>query len=173
MIKFLNNFEKSISLFKNFNKYCLLFVMIFIDLIFLFIISLSVTLIIGEEAFEVDFLIGQSLVDIFFITVIFAPIIETLIFQFLIIESILFLFKKLELSNSLFASVIISGVFFGISHSYNIYYVLVTILLGLLLGIFYLIAKKHTSMNAFLTVCIVHSCSNLVGFIVDDWLKLM
>jgi membrane protease YdiL (CAAX protease family) len=173
MIKVMNNLENNILIFKNINKNYLLISMIIINLIFVFFISLSVTLLINDEIFEVDYLIGQSLPDIFFTTVIFAPIIETLIFQFLIIESVLYLFKKLKISNSLFVSVAISGIFFGISHSYNIYYVLVTILLGFLLGFFYLIAKNHKYMNAFLTVCIVHSCSNLVGFIVDDWLGLM
>lgn len=159
--------------FNNKNKYLLISFMILFDLAITFSLSLIFSLLKGEEIFEIDFLIDQSLSTVFFFTVILAPILETFIFQFLTIESIIWIFRKMKIPYEMIFSIIISGVAFGSSHAYNIYYVLVAILIGLLYGVYYFIARYHQKMNAFLTICIIHSISNLIGFIVDDWLGLI
>ncbi len=155
------------------NKWTIVSGMIFIDIVLLFLLSISITYTQGDEVFDLEFLSGESLSSIFFLVVIFAPIFETFLFQLLIIETVLFVWRKLDLQNSMLFSVIISGFAFGISHAYNIYYISVTVFMGILYGLFYFVAKGHKELNPFLIVCIIHSISNLVGFVVDDWLGLM
>ena len=73
-----------------------LFFMIFIlNLVFDSITSFFATLY-DPEITEIPFLEGLSLAEIFTLTVIIAPLIETFIFQYLIIE-FLFRFKKIKL----------------------------------------------------------------------------
>ncbi|WP_198675326.1 CPBP family glutamic-type intramembrane protease [Pleomorphovibrio marinus] len=147
--------------------------MILADLVLTFSLSLVFSLLKGDEIFEIYFLREQSLSTVFFSTVILAPIIETFTFQFLTTESLIWIFRKMKIPHVMFFSILISGVAFGSSHGYNMNYVLVAILIGLLYGVYYFIARYHHRMNAFLTICIVHSISNLIGFDFDDWLGVL
>ncbi len=157
------------SALKNENKYVIIAYMVLFDLVIAFFLVLSISLLKGDQVFEVDFLLEQSFTSLFFLTVIFGPTLETFIFQFLIIESMLWLSKKTKFPKLTYISIFVSGVAFGLSHSYNSYYIFVTTVIVFLYGFYYLSARNHPYMNAFGTVCIVHSISNLVSFL-NQWI---
>lgn len=103
-----------------------------------------------------------SLTEIFLLTVVVAPLVETFIFQFLIIE----LLSKLKIKTGLILSV--STLLFSLSHNYNVIYIIAMVFPGLLYASFYLYLKKERSKFPFLIISSLHAISNLVAFILDD-----
>jgi len=98
--------------------------------------------------------------------VVFAPLFETFLYQFLIIEVLLFIRKWIHIP--LLVPIAVSAIALGLAHDYNVYYIFSASLIGILYALFYLIAKYNVSMNAFISVAIVHDSTNLVGFIIDQ-----
>jgi len=89
--------------------------------------------------------------------ILIAPLFETLVFQFAIIEIV----KKIS-KNSIIA-ILMSALVFASTHFYDFYYVVSALIVGLLLAIFYLTYKNRTF--AFFSVFFVHSINNLIVFI--------
>ncbi|KYG84755.1 hypothetical protein AWW67_01540 [Roseivirga seohaensis] len=120
---------------------------------------------------EIDWLNDLSLFDIFLLSVIVVPLVETCIFQFFIIEST-FLF----IENSSWAekiALILSSILFGLSHYYNIYYIVIMIFIGLFYCWIYIFIRNWKSRkSAFWSLTLIHATNNLFAFIVDDVLKL-
>lgn len=100
----------------------------------------------------------------FLIAVILAPLLETLVFQYAIIS---FILKKMP--KALLFSCFISAVFFGLSHSYSIEYVLKTFFSGLLFGSLYITVLTKKA-HAIIIVSIAHSIFNLIGFFVKNFI---
>jgi len=98
--------------------------------------------------------------------VVFAPIIETFIYQFSIIKLFKLVFKDDLLI--LIIAVPISALFFSLSHPYSVYYVVITFLSGLLFGLAFFIGMYRKDLPAFLIVVMVHSSWNLFAFIMDE-----
>lgn len=94
----------------------------------------------------------------FFTAVFFAPLIETLIFQYALISYILS-----KWSNAFLLSCIVTAILFGLSHIYSPEYILKTFLSGLLFGTLYLVAFKKKT-NAFIVVAVAHSIYNFIVF---------
>lgn len=143
----------------------ILMCMIFFDFLISSIILTLIIILVSEDVFQIDYMKNISLIDKILTLVIFAPIIETLIFQYFIIESLLLIRRKIYIP--LYLIILVSGIVFGLSHNYNIYYVISTILIGVIYGFFYLIAKFNTRMNAYTSIVIVHSFANLIVVIFD------
>ncbi|WP_410478286.1 type II CAAX prenyl endopeptidase Rce1 family protein [Pedobacter frigiditerrae] len=90
--------------------------------------------------------------------IIIAPIMETLIFQFGVIETV----KK---KKSTLISCILSALFFAIFHCYNFYYFLFAFSAGLLFSYLYCIGK--TPLKGFLLTLSAHILYNtFVMFVV-------
>lgn len=102
----------------------------------------------------------ESLIDGFFIAVLFSPLIETIVFQHLIIKTIL----NWKTTASLI-SCITSAILFAISHYYSWQYILKTFLSGLLFASLYLIIN-HKSKNPVIIVFIAHAIYNCIGIII-------
>ncbi|WP_438946350.1 lysostaphin resistance A-like protein [Sediminibacterium sp.] len=100
----------------------------------------------------------ESRSEAFFLTVIFAPLIETLIFQYLVIS---YLQKKKSFSEG--SICIISAILFGLSHCYSYEYVLKTFISGLLFGTMYLTASRK-NIYPFVPVAIAHAVYNFCVF---------
>ncbi|OHC84588.1 MAG: hypothetical protein A2546_07970 [Sphingobacteriia bacterium RIFOXYD2_FULL_35_12] len=100
----------------------------------------------------------DSKLEEFFIVVIFAPILETLIFQYSIISYILG-----KRPNAYLFTCIFSAILFGLSHFYSPEYILKTFFSGLLFGTLYLVVQNKNN-NAFIIVAIAHSIYNFIGF---------
>ena len=107
-----------------------------------------------------------SLLEIFFVTVLIGPVLETFIFQFLIIEILL----KLKIKNNLI--ILISTLAFSLSHNYNLIYILLIIFPGILYSTYYLFLKIENQKTPFLNIFLLHLLSNFVSFILDDVIQL-
>lgn len=108
--------------------------------------------------------------------VIFAPLFETFVFQFLIIEVSLMFIKKIRYS--FWVSVIVSAILFAANHCYFWSYVFFTIPAGIILSVAYYATKFRRckckiitkGIFPFLVVCSVHCINNLIASI-DIFLK--
>lgn len=93
--------------------------------------------------------------------ILIAPLIETLVFQFLAIEIMM------RLQKSIIFAVILSSVVFSICHTYSFHYMIYVLPVGLTLGSYYALLRKKNTFLAYLAVCGVHSLVNLLAFIVN------
>lgn len=89
------------------------------------------------------------------VSLFLAPLIETLIFQLIIIE----LLVKMKINPSIIIS--ISALLFGISHNYNTLYMVATTISGFIYAIYYYKLRNQGKLNSYLLVSGLHSLSNL------------
>lgn len=157
MKKLFNVFNK---IEKTKGKYYLLFFLFFIDNTYILLVSFLVTKIDPTivEVFE-----SYSLTEIFILSILLAPLFETFLCQFLIIE-ILLLYKKIRIE----IIVLISTLVFSLGHYYNFIYILLIVFPGFLYAYYYIYLKKSKTINPFFGVYILHLFSNLLAFILDD-----
>lgn len=98
----------------------------------------------------------------FFKAVVFAPLIETFIFQFILIEFL----KLFNLRKNLI--ILSSGLIFGILHYFNESlfreFAFATIL-GLIFAYSYILLSKKNSLNSFIGVVIIHAGYNFFVFV--------
>lgn len=99
---------------------------------------------------------------VFLASVLFAPFIETLLFQSLIF----YLGKKLRLRNPLIIAV--STLAFAITHHYNLIYFSATIFSRFFYAYTYsYISKRESTFIAFLFVSPIHTINNLTAWLLD------
>jgi len=98
--------------------------------------------------------------ELFLLVVIFAPVIETLIFQ-------LFLYQLLDkIKVNSVSIVILMSIAFSIAHWYHWLYVIAAFINGLFLNYFYAyILKNRNELIAVLLTIVLHSSYNLFGFL--------
>lgn len=96
-----------------------------------------------------------------FLLLIFAPIIETLIYQFLVIE----ILRKIKIPPGLIIS--FSAILFGLSHHYHVFYIIATTFSGIIYALYYLKLRPQGKLNAILGVTGLHFLSNLVALLSD------
>lgn len=104
-------------------------------------------------------IIFTSKTEAFFLAVIFAPIVETAIFQKFMIEKLLRGKKE-----RYFLSFFISSICFGISHYYSLAYILKAFISGMLYSTLY-ITIHNKKGKPFISVCFAHSIFNFIGFL--------
>jgi len=103
---------------------------------------------------------NQSWLDILILGILFAPIIETIIFQagiYHLLNTIPF-FR--DYNNRI---VLIGGLIFGLSHAYNIIYIISVIPAGMILMYAYIVRQKKN--DAFLSVYSIHLICNIIALI--------
>jgi lipoprotein signal peptidase len=103
---------------------------------------------------------------ILFLTVIIAPLLETFVFQYLIIE----ILYKLKINDEII--IWVSALAFSLSHYYNFIYILAILFPGFLFSSFYLYLKKSKYKSPFLAVILLHAISNFIVFVINDILNL-
>lgn len=131
------------------------------------LISLMISLILSYvniDYLEIDYLKNKGLSYIFIATVLIAPVLETLIFQYGIIE----LSLRLKNKNKILYAILASAILFSLSHYYNIFYILSSFILGLAFATFYIIAKIRKDINPFYLLFSIHCLINFVAFIFND-----
>lgn len=131
------------------------------------LISLMISLILSYvniDYLEIDYLKNKGLSYIFIATVLIAPVLETLIFQYGIIEVSL----RLKNKNKILYAILASAIVFSLSHYYNIFYILSSFILGFAFATFYIIAKIRKDINPFYLLFSIHCLINLVAFIFND-----
>ena len=98
----------------------------------------------------------------FSLVVFIAPFLETLIFQWLIIYQT---YESCEKGHKKKLSIVLFSVLFGLSHFYNIYYLISAIGAGILLATsFCHFREKSSWLSAIFYVTLIHSFSNLLIF---------
>lgn len=118
------------------------------------------------ESIEVETYTIPSIFSIVFLS----PLVETLIFQFGIIEILL---KSKKVSKS--GIIVISALLFSLGHYsvedsvfYNVMYIFFVFLSGLIYSLYYyLVRYKFTVKRAVLGVVVLHSLSNLITVTTD------
>lgn len=142
------------------NRMPLFFVIFIIDLIFHLIVSFATT-IYNPELLDV-FDKSMSLNEIFVLSVIFAPLIETFLFQYLIVE----ILSRLKMNFN--AIIVISAITFSLIHYYNFIYILVTFLSGVIYATYYVYLKFEKQKSPFMYIFALHALYNFTVFILDD-----
>lgn len=99
----------------------------------------------------------------FFMLIILLPLIETLVFQAMVIRIILFFFKKLKKTKIIIA-IMASSILFAINHPYSISYILTAFFMGFVLAVSYIaiIKRKYSSI---IVTFVIHSFYNMIPFI--------
>jgi membrane protease YdiL (CAAX protease family) len=102
-----------------------------------------------------------SILGFFFLAVIFAPIVETLLGQLIPIK----LTKKILSNKFNIVPILISAILFSAMHfGYSVWYSFLTFPLGLLLAKTYVVFQKRKESSFWITTS-VHSLRNLIAFI--------
>lgn len=110
---------------------------------------------------------GLSLGEEIIIAGFVAPAIETIIFHFLLLEFLLFVFKRIKYKY--FPVIIISAIIFSLSHRLEVKYLLNSFFGGIVLSGSYLIAKNRFNIPVAIPFCI-HSLFNLSIIIMNRFL---
>src|SRR5690606_6230597 len=110
----------------------------------------------------------QGLLEIFLLSVIAGPLIETIIFQYVVIETSLKIIDK----QMNFILILVSELVFGIYHFYSFLYVSLAFILGIFFGCIYVLSKEKEGINEFILVTIVHANINFCAFLIEDVMKL-
>lgn len=111
--------------------------------------------------------LDYSKIQIFFMLVVIAPIIETLLFQYLIINQV---FVSYGGKNKKTVAILISSLFFGIIHYYSFFYFLSMSILGLILAYSFCYFKQNANTSsAIFYVILIHSSSNCYAFLIKTF----
>lgn len=158
----MNLFDKILNLKKNnFIITCILTVILISHISSKLILSNSL----DKGILTSPFFENESLIYIFTIVVILAPLIETFIFQFFIIEILLHL-NKSKINKIIIITT--SSLLFGLSHYFNVHYFIFGVIFGILLSSCYLLAKIRKDINPFLLTLLVHASYNGFVFFINE-----
>lgn len=94
------------------------------------------------------------------IAVIAAPLVETLLFQSLIIEIICKIIKRPR--KNIYIAVITSALAFAFNHTYSISYVIVTFFVGIIYALAYYLGR-YRKESPIILVFLLHSMDNLTA----------
>lgn len=111
----------------------------------------------------------ESIIALFFFTVLYGPLIETLLIQFFPIKGILFFLNKKNKHKYIIA-ILFSALLMSSMHIFNPAYFFYMFTIGCLLAISFIIAI-HRRQNAFLTIGIVHAIWNFLVFLTNSITK--
>lgn len=103
--------------------------------------------------------IFDSEIKEFFSLLVLAPVLETIIFQMLVYSFLRYILKFRTIT-----ILILSAIIFGISHCYDIVYVIVAAVMGFLFMFLYIILNKREFYPLLITI-LTHSMLNLITFI--------
>lgn len=126
----------------------------FFNLFFSFLINI-ISKVIYNDSFTNEAHKFSSVKEEFFLVVLVAPLIETIIFQFIIIE---ILYEKVRKE----IICLISALIFASTHLYNVLYFVFALIIGLALAYLYFIGKVNK--KAFQYVYLTHLLYNSIAF---------
>lgn len=100
---------------------------------------------------------NSSIIKMYFIAGIFAPIFETLIFQHLIFK----IFRKFKKQTNIpiLHYLLFTSILFGLSHFYSLIYIISTFFIGISFVFFYILSYLRRE-SAYWNVAIIHSLYN-------------
>lgn len=110
-----------------------------------------------------NFLPFDSFYEELLIVLLIAPLAETVLYQYAIIDITLFLSKLMFKKELIVLSIILSAICYSLSYLYDYVYMIQMVIVGLLYSFFYTVIKQR-NMNAFLYSLLVHVLYNLLVF---------
>jgi|SRR5690606_35903023 len=128
-----------------------------------FLLSFIGNLVAGNDTFVINTMDGKSLIIIFLTIVVIVPIIETFIFQFVIIE-ICYLIKLKHKNN---IAILISALSFGTTHFYNFIYFMSAVIIGVGFAYYYTLFRKYGLKFSFFGIIIIHIMINFISFLMN------
>lgn len=168
-MEFTNLIERT---FKTNNKYALFFISLLIAEALTTIEYFICPCLLGQEACDVKYFEEKEILfTIFMVAVIVAPLIETFLLQYAIIEIGKYFFKQNQLKTDLLF-LFISASLFGIGHNYNILTIVHAFFFGLIFASVYIYQREKKNRPFFFTF-LLHALSNFIAFIVDDAFHLV
>jgi hypothetical protein len=105
----------------------------------------------------------KSIWEEFFTVIIFAPLVETLIFQYFLVNLSISLTRFLFKREYIILAIMMPAMAFGLAHTYNCIYMASTFVTGLLFNTFYMVVK-YRKQDAYSCTTIVHGLYNLFIF---------
>lgn len=147
--------------FRKVNTIWLIMLAVLLNLIFSFMTT-YLNRLLGLKL-SANFLPFESILEEFFAVVIFAPLVETLIFQYFLINLSISLTRFLFKREYIILAIVMPAVAFGLAHSYNYIYMASTFISGLMVNTFYMVVK-YRRQDAYSCTTIVHGLYNLFIF---------
>ena len=98
--------------------------------------------------------------EAFWIGVIFAPLLETYLIQYLVIKNVH------KWTGIYWIAVLASAIIFGASHTYSVPYMILTFLSGIVYGIIYVVLALR-GKDRFVYITLTHALHNLTGFCIE------
>lgn len=99
---------------------------------------------------------------------VIAPIVETLVYQYLIIRLFMYFAKSRKYYP---CAILISAIAFGLVHTYNPAYIFFAFFIGLVLAYMYYFYSKQPA-KAFWTVALVHGLRNGISIVLQEFVNL-
>lgn len=134
---------------------------IFFILILSYVVFLPFLLLFNNCEYDIggpQSIINASFLGKLFLGSLLAPIFETFVFQYVPIE---LLYKiKIEKHKNFFI-LIVSALFFSLTHTYSFIYIVYSFVIGIFLSYTYILYKKK-NFHPFLIVVIIHSLRNTI-----------
>jgi membrane protease YdiL (CAAX protease family) len=149
--------KKINDFFLNTNQYILIGIFVSFNIFISFLFSIISKLIFGNS-FTSNIHKFENLTEEFILVVIVSPIIETIIFQFIIIEIFYEKCNKYLICG-------LSAILFASSHLYNILYFVFAFIMGLAFAYLYILGKKKEKGIKY--VFLSHLIYNLIAFILN------
>lgn len=158
---YINVRENLLHSFRRVNTPQLILLTVLLNLIFSILTSYF-TQLFGQRVTS-NFPLFESVEQELFVVLIFAPLVETLIFQYFLVNLIISLTRFLIKRESPVLSILIPAIGFGLAHNYNYIYMACTFVAGLFFNTFYVIIK-YRKQDAYTCTAIVHGLYNLLIF---------
>ncbi len=117
----------------------------------------AITTFLPEPDMTGSFVTDSVVLDLL-IAVIVAPLLETLLFQSLIIEIICKVIKRPR--KNIYIAVMVSSLAFALNHTYSLSYVIFTFFVGIIFALAYYLGR-YRKEGAIILVFIIHSIYNL------------
>lgn len=141
-----------------FQSFLISFILLIWSLIF------AVILVDFIDIHSTGFIPFKSRLEELIMIVFVGPVFETLFFQFLIMYQV---YESYKGKNQKIVAIFISSLLFGLSHWYNIYYVMSATIMGLILSSGFCFFKEKTNnISAIFYIIIAHSLFNIFVFII-------
>ena len=147
----INNF------FSQTNQYILISIFVAFNLVVSFFLSIISKIIYGNS-FTNNIHKFQNLNEEFILVVLVSPLIETIIFQLIIIEILYDKCRKVLIC-------VLSALIFASTHLYNLLYFIFAFIMGLAFAYLYILGKKKEKGIKF--VYLSHLIYNLIAFILN------
>ncbi len=148
------------------NSFLLIFFMTLLNILRNLVISFIFRGLCSAESSDNKSINDLSFEKLIIVVVIIGPVLETIIFHFLLLELLLYIFSKN--SYRFFIVVVISSLLFSLTHNFSAYYLITTFLGGIIYSTSYIIAKNK-NMIPFFVVFLIHSISNLAAILMNHF----